>query len=95
MRLTEKYSDQVKAFCKICQSLASDKFVTGTGGNLAWKLEDDLILITPTQVNKGDVGVEDVVFIRPDGEKVEGRLRPTGEVPMYLKFFKERPDIKS
>jgi L-fuculose-phosphate aldolase len=70
-------------------------YVTGYGGNLAWKLEENLLLITPTQLNKGEVQPEDVVFINLSGEKVEGRRRPTGETPMYLKFFSERPDIVS
>ena len=70
-------------------------YVTAYGGNLAWKLEDDLVLITPTQMNKGDVQSEDVVFINRAGDTVEGKRRPTGEKPMYLKFFAERPDIVS
>jgi ribulose-5-phosphate 4-epimerase/fuculose-1-phosphate aldolase len=70
-------------------------YVTGHGGNLAWKLEKDLLLITPTQRYKGEVEAEDVVFIDMDGEKVEGKRRSTGETPMYLKFFAERGDIVS
>jgi len=65
------------------------------GGNLAWKLEENLLLITPTQMNKGDIQVEDVVFLDLKGKTVQGKRRPTGEVPMYLKFFSERPDILS
>lgn len=95
MSYQKTYSEQVLAFCTVCKRLAQDKFVTGTGGNLAWKLEDDLILITPTQVNKGDVGPDDVVFINLAGETVEGERKPTGEKPMYLKFFADRPDIVS
>jgi len=70
-------------------------YVTGYGGNLAWRLEEDLLLITPTQMNKGDITPQDVVFINLKGEAVEGVRCPTGETPMYLKFFNERPDIVS
>lgn len=70
-------------------------YVTGYGGNLAWKLEDDLILITPTMMNKGDIQSDDLVFINKKGDAVEGTRKPTGEKWMYLKFFEERPDIKS
>jgi L-fuculose-phosphate aldolase len=58
-------------------------------------MEDDVILITPTQMNKGDVTDEDVVFINRRGDTLEGKRKPTGEKPMYLKFFEERPDIVS
>lgn len=89
------YSQETKLFVKVCKRLAFNMFVTGFGGNLAWKLAEDLVLITPTQMNKGDIEKEDLVFINMDGETVEGKRKPTGEKPMYLKFFRDRPDIKT
>ena len=38
MKLREKYEAEVKQFVKVCHALAADKYVTGYGGNLAWKL---------------------------------------------------------
>jgi L-fuculose-phosphate aldolase len=95
MSLLNQYASQVETFVKVCHRLARNMYVTGTGGNLAWKLQEDLLLITPTQMNKSDIQAEDVVFITLAGKVVEGKRRPTGEVPMYLKFFSERPDILS
>jgi len=95
MTYLEKYAQQVKDFVAVCHRLADHMYVTGYGGNLAWKLEDDLILITPTQHNKGDIEPEDVVFIDLQGNKIEGQRRSTGETPMYLKFFNDRPDVVS
>ncbi|MEI7436963.1 MAG: class II aldolase/adducin family protein [bacterium] len=93
--LLTKYTKEVALFIKVCGRLSENYYVTAFGGNLAWKLENDLILITPTQLNKGDVTPLDVVFINRKGETIEGSRRPTGEKPMYLKFFEERPDIVS
>ncbi len=95
MSLLDRYRSQVETFVGVCHRLADHMYVTGYGGNLAWKLEEDLLLITPTQRNKGDVEPEDVVFINLSGEKIEGQRRSTGETPMYLKFFSDRPDIVS
>jgi len=95
MSLLSKYEKEVTMFVKVCHRLAHNMYVTAYGGNLAWKLEDDVILITPTQRYKGDITVEDVVFINRAGEKLEGTRNPTGEKPMYLQFFKQRPDIVS
>jgi len=95
MSYLKKYKTEVAAFLKVCHQLSAKMYVTGFGGNLAWRLEDELILITPTMLNKGEIQAEDLVFISPDGETVEGNRRPTGEKYMYIKFFKERPDIKS
>jgi L-fuculose-phosphate aldolase len=95
MSLLKKYAEQVDTFVGICHRLSDRMYVTGYGGNLAWKMEDDVLLITPTQTNKGDVTAQNVVFINGKGETLEGQNRPTGETPMYLNFFRERPDIQS
>jgi L-fuculose-phosphate aldolase len=95
MGLLERFRSQIETFVKVCHRLAKNMYVTGYGGNLAWKLEDGLLLITPTQMYKGDLTAEDVVFVDTGGKVVEGIRRPTGELPMYLKFFAERPDIAS
>lgn len=95
MKYAKKYADEVELFVKVTGRLASNMYVTGFGGNAAWKLEDDLILITPTQLNKGDITPKDVVFINHAGDTVEGARKPTGEKPMYLAFFENRPDVVS
>lgn len=95
MSLLKTHQKELKIFLKACHRLAANMYVTGYGGNLAWKVEDDIIMITPTMMNKGDIQAEDIVFIDPDGGILEGKHNPTGEKWMYLKFFSERPDIKS
>lgn len=95
MNYLQKYEQQVTAFVRVCHRLAQTMYVTSHGGNLAWKLEDNLLLITPTKVNKGAIQPEDLIFIDLQGQVVEGSRRPTGETPMYLKFFSVRPDIES
>ena len=95
MNPRERYAEQNKQFVRVASRLAANGFVTAHGGNAAWKLEDDLILITPTQMNKGDITEADTVFIDLAGAIVDGSRRPTGEKPMYLKFFERRPDIQS
>lgn len=95
MTYLEKYAQEAAKFLKACHRLADKMYVTGYGGNLAWRLEADLVLITPTMMNKGDIQPQDLVFINLKGDVVEGTRKPTGEKWMYLKFFEERPDIKS
>ncbi len=95
MDLRSRYAPQLEMFTRVCHRLAHNMYVTGYGGNLAWKLEDNLILITPTQMNKGAIQPEDLVFIDLAGRVLDGIRRPTGECPMYLKFFNDRPDIVS
>jgi len=95
MSLFSTYRAEIETFVAVCHRLSQRMYVTGFGGNAAWKMSEEVLLITPTQMNKGDVGPEDVVFINLKGETLEGKRRPTGETPMYLNFFRERPDIVS
>ncbi len=95
MSYLEKYSSEVRDFMLVCRKLAERMYVTSQGGNLSYKLEDNLILISPTCVCKSDISEMDVVFIDLEGKTVEGERKPTGEVPMYLNFYRDRPDINS
>jgi len=95
MRYMEKYENQVGDFLEVCRMLGERVYVTSHGGNLSYRLEDNLLLITPTRVYKGNLKSEDLVFIDLSGNVVEGSMKPSGETPMYLNFFKERPDINS
>ena len=91
----KKHARRVKDFLSVCRRLAELLYVTSHGGNLAWKLVKDLILITPTKINKGEIKAKDLVFIDRKGKKVWGKRSPTGETPMYLNFFRERGDVDS
>jgi L-fuculose-phosphate aldolase len=95
MKKIEKYAAEAREFVGVCDRLAQIQYVTSSGGNLAWRLEDDLLLITPTKLYKGDLGPQDLVFIDMNGSVREGERRPTGETPMYLKFFSLRQDVIS
>ncbi len=95
MKILEKYAREASQFVMACHRLADLQYVTSHGGNLAWRLDADLALITPTQVYKADIDLEDLVFIDLKGSVVEGKRRPTGETPMYLTFLNQRADIQS
>ena len=91
----ERYAVEAEQFIQACRRLAQHLFVTSQGGNCAWKLEPDLLMITPTQVSKDQIQLADLVFIDLKGNVLEGQRKPTGETPMYLNFFNSRPDIVS
>jgi L-fuculose-phosphate aldolase len=95
LKLIETYRPQAEKFLRACHTMSRLMYVTGHGGNAAWKLGPDLMLITPTQMNKGDIRIEDLVFLDLDGKRIEGTRRATGETPMYVNFFRSRPDIVS
>ena len=65
---------------------------TTSGGNLSIKDADGSIWITPSGVDKGKLGRDDIVRVRPDGS-FEGRHKPSSEYPFHLSVFRQRPDL--
>ena len=94
MSLFDRYHQQITAFVAACHRLAFLRMVVSEGGNCAWRLDENCILITPTRREKQALTPEDLVFIDLRGNVLAGG-RPTGETPIYLKFFTQRPDVCS
>jgi len=95
MTYRKKYKTGVDLFVKACRRLSDVRYVTDHGGNLAWKIQEDLLLVTPTMMNKGDIRAEDVVVLDLSGKKLEGDRPVTSELVVYLTLFKARPDIRA
>lgn len=66
---------------------------TCSGGNISMKVETDLVLITPSGVDKGLLAAADIAMIGLDGTNMTPHLRPTIEAQMHLAIYKTRPDI--
>jgi autoinducer 2 (AI-2) kinase len=69
--------------------------ITATGGNVSVRVPDtDEILITPSQVFKGELRIEHLVRIDLNGEPV-GRdaLAPSSEWPMHCAVYRARSDV--
>lgn len=95
MTCREKHKVEVDLFVKACRRISDLRYVTDHGGNLAWRIEDDVVLITPTMMNKGDIRAQDLVFLDPSGKKIEGDRPVTSEWVIYRTIFKARPDIRA
>jgi L-fuculose-phosphate aldolase len=93
--LANRFRKEIEELVEASQRSAELGFVTSHGGNLSYRVEEDVILITPTKVLKRKVGFSDICAVNLKGETLfagEGR-RPTGETPMHIRFFSKRPDI--
>ena len=95
MTYREKHKTEVDLFVKACRRLNDLRYVTDHGGNLAWKVQERLVLITPTMMSKGDIQAQDVVFLDPSGKKLEGDRPVTSELVVYRTLFEARPDIRA
>ncbi|MGA2613761.1 MAG: class II aldolase/adducin family protein [Spirochaetia bacterium] len=95
MKLVRQHKREVDEFLQVCRALGERMYVTSHGGNLSTRLHEDLYLITPTCMSKSALTARDLVFIDSAGTVIEGVRQPTGETPLYLRFFRDRPDVRS
>ncbi len=93
----KKYEKEIEELVVASRRLGELGYVTSHGGNLSYKVESNVVLITPTKVVKRGMTFDDIVAVRPDGSVLfasPGR-KPTGEIPMHLRLYEKRPDINA
>jgi len=95
--LQEKHERKINELVAACHLAAERMYVTSHGGNLSWRVSDDELLITPTKLYKGSVTFDDIVIAGMDRDiryAAEGR-QPTGELPIHIRLFEKRPDVRT
>lgn len=69
--------------------------ITFTWGNVSGiDRETGLVVIKPSGVEYDTMTVEDMVVVDMDGNRVEGKLKPSSDLMTHLEFYKKFPDIK-
>lgn len=68
-------------------------FVASNDGNISARLDQRRVVITPSGVSKGFLEPDDLVVVDCEGKPLEGRKKPSSELFMHLRIYKERPDV--
>lgn len=88
----EEIKDQM---CDVCHKMWQLGWVAANDGNVSVKLEDETFLATPTGISKSFITPEKIVHIDKDANIIEanGDYRPSSEIKMHLRCYKEREDV--
>lgn len=86
-----------KQICEIGKRIYNQGFVAANDGNITVKISDNEVIATPTGISKGFMTPEMLVKTDMNGKVLEsyGSYRPSSELKMHLRVYKERPDVKS
>lgn len=68
-------------------------FVAANDGNISARAADGSIWITPTGVSKGDMRIDMLLRLTPDGDILCGGGNKSTETGMHLRIYKENPEI--
>ena len=71
-----------------CLFMQNNKLVVGTAGNVSIRVNDK-VAISPSGVPYETMTAEDVVVFSMDGERVDGILEPSSELPLHLSVYRE------
>lgn len=69
-----------------CLYMAEKNLVVSTAGNVSVRV-GDLVAISPSGVEYENMRAQDVVVVNMRGEKVEGDLKPSSELPIHLSLY--------
>jgi L-fuculose-phosphate aldolase len=79
----------------VCKRLYERGLIAGAEGNVSVRLAADRLLVTPSGMSKTDIGVDDLVEVRPDGTRLRGRRRPSSEIAVHLRIYARRADVRA
>ena len=84
-----------KAIIDIGQRMYVRAFVAANDGNISIKVSDNEVWATPTGVSKGFMKKKMLVKVDLDGNIIEGSTKPSSELKMHLRAYKENKDIQA
>ncbi len=96
-RYIAKYEQQVMDIVEACHRDAELGYGPAVSGNVSYRVDEDIVLITPTKTPKRLMRPEDICVLSMQGEPLyipEGK-KPTGETFMHLHVLAKRPDINA
>ena len=86
-----------KEICDIGKGIYNRGMVASNDGNISVKLNDHEFLCTPTGVSKGFMTPEFICKVNENGEVLQANkgFKPSSEIKMHMRVYKERPDVNS
>jgi len=78
-----------------CVELSRRGYFAGTGGNLALRIDAELVAVTPSATDYLAMSAEDVCVVRlSDLAIVDGAKTPSVETGLHARLLRKRPDVR-
>lgn len=83
-----------KLIVEIGRLLYERSYVVSSDGNISMRLEENVVLATPTMMCKGRMSEDDLALTDIEGKPLTEK-RASSELAMHLLIYRERPDVKA
>lgn len=75
--------------------MIEQKMIAGSWGNLSIKINTSCCAITPSGRSYDSLNTEDIVVVDMQGNKIEGALIPSSEMPLHLAVYNAIPEAQA
>ena len=92
-----KYKKQIEEMIEACRRSGALGYGAGSGGNASYRVDENVVLITPTGIVKRKIVFEDICIIdmKANPLYIPENRKPTGEYFMHLHVYEKRPDVNA
>jgi L-fuculose-phosphate aldolase len=86
--------DEVKEqLLRVAQEMLTSGLVQGTAGNVAARLPDGNVALTPSSLDYRTMTVDDLVVCDLSGAVIDGHRSPTSELALHLTALRTYPEL--
>jgi L-ribulose-5-phosphate 4-epimerase len=89
------YKEERKALLKCALRLYQEGLVQLNSGNVSVRVSDEHLVITPRGISYDDMSEDDLMIIDLNGGQVEGKHKPSSEMPMHITVYKNMNKVKA
>jgi len=95
MKKDVKYKKERKEVASFMRRLYKRGLTTISGGNISLKISDEVIVITPSETDKGRMKWKEVGILSILGENLTPDLKPSIEFNLHLNIYKKMKDVNA
>jgi L-fuculose-phosphate aldolase len=90
-----KYKKERKEVARFMRRLYNQGLTTTSGGNISLRLQDDIIIITPSATDKGRMKWKEVGIMNLFGENLTPDLKPSIEFALHLGIYRKNSNVSA
>jgi L-fuculose-phosphate aldolase len=95
MEKNKEYRKKRKKLARIMRRLYERGLTTTSGGNISCRLSDDLIAITPSATDKGEMRWKEIAIMTYDGKNLTPDQKPSIESGMHISIYNENAEVSA
>ncbi len=89
------YRNEREEVAYFMRRLYDKNLTTTSGGNISFRTDDNIVLLTPSALDKGKLQGNQILAMTLEGKNLNPELKPTIEGSMHLAIYRKHTDIKA